>query len=55
MNKFFSLVLVALLFSACDPEPKQHPMVGLWQISTVTIDGEEYYITAQNSILSIVE
>jgi co-chaperonin GroES (HSP10) len=22
---------------------------------TVTIDGEEYYITAQNSILSIVE
>jgi hypothetical protein len=41
MNKFLSLALVALIFSACVPEPDQHPMVGLWQISTVSIDGEE--------------
>jgi hypothetical protein len=41
MNKFLSLALVALLFSACNTESKQHPMVGLWQISTVTIEGEE--------------
>lgn len=39
MKKFLSVSLIALLFSACTPIVD--PMVGLWEISKVTIDGEE--------------
>ena len=40
MKKIFSFVIISFLITACNPQQNQ-PMVGLWQITKVTIDGKE--------------